>query len=59
MQLRGNRQRKQVVIGWVFPSVSALRDGPLENLWGAGAGEVQKTYSRKGKFNEEKFLHAS
>ena len=30
----------------------ALRDGPLENLWG-GAGEVQKKYSRKGKLNEK------
>ena len=28
-----------------------LRDGPLENLW--GAGEVQKKYSRKGKLNEK------
>ena len=30
-----------------------LRDGPLENLWGGGAGEVQKKYSRKGKLNEK------
>ena len=32
------------------------RDGPLENLWGAGGGvgEVQKKYSRKGKLNEKK-----
>ena len=32
-----------------------FRDGPLENLWGGGAGEVQKKYSRKGKLNEKKF----
>ena len=30
-----------------------VRDG-LENLWGEGAGEVQKKYSRKGKLNEKK-----
>ena len=30
-----------------------LRDGPLENLLGEGAGEVQKKYSRKGKLNEK------
>ena len=35
-----------------------LRDGPLENLWG-GADEVQKKYSRKGKWNEKKFVHAN
>ena len=28
-----------------------LRDGPLENLW--GAGEVQKKYSRNGKLSEK------
>ena len=37
------------------------RDGPLENLSGAGgggvgAGEVQKKYSRKGKLNEKIFM---
>ena len=37
----------------------SLRDGPLENLWGGGAGEVQKKNSRKGKLNEKKFLHAN
>ena len=31
-----------------------IRDGPLENVWGAGAGEVQKKYSRKGKLNGKK-----
>ena len=30
-----------------------LRDGPLENLWGGEAGEVQKKYLRKGKLNEK------
>ena len=35
-----------------------LRDAPLENLSG-GAGEVQKKYSRKGKLNEKKFVHAN
>ena len=37
--------------------VSLFRDGPLENLW--GAGEVQKKYSRKAKLNEKKFMHAN
>ena len=30
-----------------------VRDGPLENLWRGGAGEVPKKYSRKGKLNEK------
>ena len=30
-----------------------IRDGPLENLWGRGVGEVQKKYSRKEKLNEK------
>ena len=34
-----------------------LKDGPLENLWGGGGGEVQKKYLRKGKLNEKK-IHA-
>ena len=41
----------------LFPRI---RDGPSENLWGGGgAGEVQKKNSRKGKFNEKKFLQAN
>ena len=38
-----------------------VRDGPLENffLGGGGGGEVQKKYSRKGKLNEKKFMHAN
>ena len=38
-----------------MPHFTALRDGPLEKLW--GAGEVQKKYLRKGKSNEKK-IHA-
>ena len=30
----------------------------MENFWGGG-GEVQKKYSRNGKFNEKKFMHAN
>ena len=41
----------------IYSDQENLRDGPLENLW--GAGEVQKKYSRKGKLNEKKFLHAN
>ena len=33
-----------------------LRDGPLENLWGGGGRKYKKKNSRKGKFNEKKFL---
>ena len=39
-----------------------IRDGPLENVSGGeggGAGEVQTKYSRKGKLNEKKFMHAN
>ena len=28
-------------------------------IGGEGAGEVQKKYSRKGKLNEKKFMHAN
>ena len=40
----------------------AIRDGPLENLWGVGgggAGEAQKKYSRKRKLNEKKIMQAN
>ena len=40
-----------------------LRDGPLENLCGGGGGggraKYKKKYSRKGKLNEKKFMHAN
>ena len=36
-----------------------IRNGPLENLSGVGAGEVPKKNSRKRKLNENKFLHAN
>ena len=44
-----------------------FRNGLLENLWGGvggggggvKAGKVQKKYSRKGKLNEKKFMHAN
>ena len=38
-----------------------FRDGPLENLWGVGGGgaKYKKEYSRKGKLNEKKFMHAN
>ena len=41
-----NAREKHYPLFWYI-----LRDGPLENLWG-GVGEVQKKYSRKGKFNK-------
>ena len=43
------------IASWIFPS---LRGGSLENLWRVG-GKVQKKYSRKGKSNEKKFMHAN
>ena len=30
-----------------------------ENLCGGGGAKYQKKYSRKGKLNEKKFLHAN
>ena len=49
-----------------------MRNGPLENLWhwwgggrggrgggGGGVGEVQNKYSRKGKLDEKKVMHAN
>ena len=41
---------------------TALRDGPLENLSGGGGrglAKYKKKNSRKGEFNEKKFLHAN
>ena len=35
-----------------------LREGPLEKLWGGGAGEKQKKNSCKGKLSEKKSMHA-
>ena len=35
-----------------------VRDGPLENLLG-GRAKYKKKYSRKGKWNEKKFVHAN
>ena len=51
----------KVYVGWLrLPEIFEVRHGPLENLWGGGrAGEVQKKYSRKGKLNEKKFMHAN
>ena len=41
----------------------SLRDGPLENFFEGGGGrgraKYKKKYSRKGKLNEKKFLHAN
>ena len=42
--------------------IAKAKDGPLENFWGRGGGrggEVQKKYSRKGKINEKKLMHAN
>ena len=39
--------------------INALRDGPIENLWGGGGGRRTKKYSRKGNLNEKKFMHAN
>ena len=36
------------------PTITFLRDGPLENL--LGGGRSTKKYSRKGKLNEKKIL---
>ena len=38
---------------------NGLRDEPLENLWGGGSEGQKKNYSRKGKLNEKKIMHAN
>ena len=39
---------------------NGLRDGPLENLSGGGGERrTKKNYSRKGKLNEKKIMHAN
>ena len=40
----------------LLSDIQAVRDGPLEKLW--GGGEVQKKNSCKGKLSEKKFMHA-
>ena len=40
------------------PRHNFLRDGPVENLL-RGGQSTKKKYSRKGKLNEKKFLHAN
>ena len=40
----------------MFYNIRVVRDGPLENLWGAGTEEIQKKYACKGKLNEKKSL---
>ena len=45
------------MFGWDRVSVSRAKRKALS--YSRGAGEVQKKYSRKGKLNENKFLHAS
>ena len=39
-----------------YNETELLRDGPLENLWGAGAGEVQKNI--RARENEMKKIRA-
>ena len=54
--IRGNLSHFRCLACWAVE----FRDAPLENLLGAGAaGEVQKKYSRKGKLNEKKLIHAN
>ena len=41
-------------------STTSVKGRTIRKLMGGGgAGEVQKKYSRKGKLNEKKFMHAS
>ena len=39
--------------------VKGCRKGRTIRKLMGGAGEVQKKYSRKGKLNEKKFMHAN
>ena len=54
------KNTKDMFIGSQF-KLSQIRDGPLENLWGGGGGQrsAKKKYSRKGKLNENKIVHAN
>ena len=41
-------------------STTSVKGRTIRKLMGGGGtGEVQKKYSRKGKLNEKKFMHAS
>ena len=56
MEVEINKRQKRPISS----HLDHIRDGPLENVWGGGGpGEVQKKYSRKGKLNEKKFMHAN
>ena len=39
--------------------LNLIKGRTIRKLMGGGAGEVQKKYSRKGKLNEKKFMHAN
>ena len=39
--------------------ITSFKVGRAIRKFMAGAGEVQKKYSRKGKLNEKKFMHAN
>ena len=56
------KNTKDMFIGSQF-KLSQIRDGPLENLWGGGGGRAtmckKNIYSRKGKLNEKKIVHAN
>ena len=57
------KNTKDMFIGSQF-KLSQIRDGPLENLWGGGGAGGQRCakkyiYSRKGKLNEKKIVHAN
>ena len=58
----------QTILSSGFQVLLIIRDGPLEKLWGGGAGEVQKKKFMQGKIKwkkihacrvdqEKKFLH--
>ena len=53
------KNTKDMFIGSQF-KLSQIRDGPLENLGGGGRQRsAKKKYSRKGKLNEKKIVHAN
>ena len=44
----------------VFLSQSrSIKGWTIRKLMKGGEGEIQKKYSRKGKLNEKKFMHAN
>ena len=52
--IKSHLETRESRLQGVLRKLLLLRDGPLENLWGEGAGEVQKKKFAQGKIKRKK-----